>query len=270
MNCNYALQLLWHRDAPSGKQKYRVSAVSCLGCRTLSLFILSIFLLLTLQYVYIKTRCDHKLSYALIKLAHIDWLINLEAVTCKRKATFGSVFSLPHVRYGRTITQCMTLLLFLWNQSETINPGVGGTRMARGGIRLVHGHTKSTLITHFSGMKIDPKYAFLHAFFLICLSCPFQNLSIWPKTHPFFPILHVFTPLKDVRAYSAWSWKQPWLREFLDEPDTPLDIRVPPRAINLKQLNICNSLQQSGLYLSTTYLHITELNMYNKYIFYSY
>ena len=44
----------------------------------------------------------------------------------------------------------------------------------------------STLITYFSGMKIDPKYAFLHAFFLICLSCSFQNLSIWPKTHPFF------------------------------------------------------------------------------------
>ena len=47
-------------------------------------------------------------------------------------------------------------------------------------------HTKSTLITYFSGMKIDPNYAFLHAFFLICPSCPFQNLSIWPKTHPFF------------------------------------------------------------------------------------
>ena len=62
----------------------------------------------------------------------------------------------------------------------------GGTRMTRGGIRLVHGHTKSTLITYFSGMKIDPKYAFLHAFFLICPSCPFQNLSTWPKTHPFF------------------------------------------------------------------------------------
>ena len=53
----------------------------------------------------------------------------------------------------------------------------GATRMARGGIRLVHGHTKSTLITYFSGMKIDPKYAFLHAFFLICQSCPFQNVS---------------------------------------------------------------------------------------------
>ena len=34
--------------------------------------------------------------------------------------------------------------------------------------------------------KVDPNYAFLHAFFLICPSCPFQNLSIWPKTHPFF------------------------------------------------------------------------------------
>ena len=44
-------------------------------------------------------------------------------------------------------------------------------------------------------------------FFLICPSCPFQNLSIWPKTHPFFPILHVFAPLNDVRAYIALSWK---------------------------------------------------------------
>ena len=41
---------------------------------------------------------------------------------------------------------------------------------------------KKTFKTHpkhiLSGMKIDPKYAFLHAFFLICVSCPFQNLSI--------------------------------------------------------------------------------------------
>ena len=68
----------------------------------------------------------------------------------------------------------------------TSRGGGGATRMARGGIRLVHGLTKSTLITYYLGMKKDPKYAFLHAFFLICLSCSFQNLSIWPKTHPFF------------------------------------------------------------------------------------
>ena len=86
----------------------------------------------------------------------------------------------------------------------------GATRMARGCIRLVHGYTKSTLITYFSGMKIDPKSAFLQAFFLIL------NLSVmsFPKfvymtknTSFFSPILHVFAPLKDVRAYSAWFWK---------------------------------------------------------------
>ena len=27
------------------------------------------------------------------------------------------------------------------------------------------------------------------------------------KNIPFFPILHVFAPLNDVRAYIAWSWK---------------------------------------------------------------
>ena len=59
----------------------------------------------------------------------------------------------------------------------------------------------------FFRYEIDPKYAFLHAFFLIWLSCPFQNFSIWPKTHFFSPILHVFAPLNDVRAYIAWSWK---------------------------------------------------------------
>ena len=87
-------------------------------------------------------------------------------------------------------------------------PG-GATRMARGGIRLVHGLTKSTQANHvtFRYMKKDPKYAFLHAFFLICLSCSFQNLFIWPKTHLFFQILHIFSPLNDVRAYSVWSWK---------------------------------------------------------------
>ena len=85
-------------------------------------------------------------------------------------------------------------------------PG-GPLELQEGGIRLVHGLTKSTLITYFSGMKIHPKYAFLHAFFLICLSCSFQNLSIWPKTYPFFQILHVFASLNDVRTYSAGSWK---------------------------------------------------------------
>ena len=39
-------------------------------------------------------------------------------------------------------------------------------------------------------------FCILHAFFLICPSCPFQNLSIWPKTQHFFPVLHVFAAPK--------------------------------------------------------------------------
>ena len=86
-------------------------------------------------------------------------------------------------------------------------PRGGGHLYFRLDIIRVKGLSKHTLSTYFSGMKIDPKYAFLHAFFLIWASCPFQNLSIWPKTYPFFLILHVFAPLNDIRAYIAWSWK---------------------------------------------------------------
>ena len=81
----------------------------------------------------------------------------------------------------------------------SINPW-GGTWMARGGIRLVYGHTKSTLITYFSCMKIDPKYAFVHAFFLIRQSCPFQSLSIWPKTHLFSNFARFCTPKRCTRV----------------------------------------------------------------------
>ena len=74
-------------------------------------------------------------------------------------------------------------------------------------IILIKVLSKRTLNMYFSGMKIDPKYVFLYAFFLICLSCPFKNLSQWRKQHPFFQFCTFFAPLKDVRAYIAWSWK---------------------------------------------------------------
>ena len=84
------------------------------------------------------------------------------------------------------------------------------------------------LITYFSGMKIDPRYGFLHAFFLICLSCPFQNLSIWPKIHPFFQFCTFFAPLNDVCAYITWSWKTTLITWIFGWAWYPLDIRVPP------------------------------------------
>ena len=91
----------------------------------------------------------------------------------------GSIVCVNSVNFH--VAECSTRLINIYVSF----PG-GATRMARGGIRLVHGLTKSTLITYYSGMKKDPIYVFLHAFFLICLSYSFQNLSIWPKTHPFF------------------------------------------------------------------------------------
>ena len=49
-----------------------------------------------------------------------------------------------------------------------------------------------------------------------------------PKSYPFRPILHEFHTLFTLRTYSILNCeKRPFLREFLNEPDTPLDIRVP-------------------------------------------
>ena len=49
-------------------------------------------------------------------------------------------------------------------------------------------------------MKIDPKYVFLHAFFFFFVSCPFQNLSIWPKTYPFSNFARFCTPKRCTRV----------------------------------------------------------------------
>ena len=77
--------------------------------------------------------------------------------------------------------------------------------MARGGIRLVHGLIKSTLIMYFSGMKIDPKYRVFACIFLNLPVMFFPKYVCMTQNTPFFPILHVFAPLNDVREYSAWS-----------------------------------------------------------------
>ena len=123
----------------------------------------------------------------------------------------------------------------------------GATRMARGGIRLVHGLTKSTLITYFSGMKKDPKYAFLHAFFLICPSCSFQNLSIWPKHTLFSSFARFCTPKRCTRVHCLGLKNNPNYVNFWTSLIPPLTFEWPPplgiykiyfNAISLK-LNYC-------------------------------
>ena len=129
----------------------------------------------------------------------------------------GLLFTTSHHKH-RIISHWMT---------AAKKPG-GGTRIARGGIRLVHGHTKSTLITYFSGMKIGPKYAFLHAFFLICPSCPFQNLSIWPKTHPFFNFARFYTPKRCTRIQCLVLKNNPNYVNFWTSMIPPLTFKWPP------------------------------------------
>ena len=99
--------------------------------------------------------------------------------------------------------------------------------MARGGIRLVHGLTKSTLITYFSGMKKDPKYAFLHAFFLICLSCSFQNSMT--KNKPFFAhFAHFCTPKRCTRVECLVLKNNPNYMNFLMSLIPPWHSSAPP------------------------------------------
>ena len=84
------------------------------------------------------------------------------------------------------------------------------------------------LNTYFSGVKIDPKYAFLHAFFLICLSYILSKFVNMTKNTPLFPFFHVFAPLNNVRGYIAWSWKTTLISDFFYEDDIQLQIQVPP------------------------------------------
>ena len=46
------------------------------------------------------------------------------------------------------------------------------------------------------------------------------------KNTPFFPILHVFAPLNDVRAYIALSWKTTLITWFFYADDIQLQIQV--------------------------------------------
>ena len=112
----------------------------------------------------------------------------------------------------------------------------GATRMARGGIRLVLGLTKSTLITYFVGIKINPKYAFLRAFFLICLSCPFPNLSIWPKTHLFSNFTHFCTPKWCTRVHCRVLKNNPNYMNFWMSLIPPLTFECPPPPRSIKSI----------------------------------
>ena len=153
---------------------------------------------------------------------------------------------LYHLLYILKILQTKQCLIKIWHlvfqstitYSDCKGPGGGGeegTRMARGGIRLVHGLTKSTLIAYFSGMKIDPKYAFLHAFFLICLSCPFKKFALYDQKHTLFPNFARFcTPKRCMRVHCLVLKNNPNYVNFWMSLIPPLTFECPP---GVKQRN---------------------------------
>ena len=84
-------------------------------------------------------------------------------------------------------TQLYVTWTVICNQSSNHwNISRGGHLYFRLDIIRVKRLSEHTLNTYFSCMKIDPKYAFLHAFFCILSVMSFPKFVIWPKTYPFF------------------------------------------------------------------------------------
>ena len=136
-------------------------------------------------------------------------------------------------------------------------PPRGGTRMARVGIRLVHGLTKSTLITYFSGMKIDPKYVFLHA--LIFLNLPvmfFIKFVYMTKNRPFFSNFACFcTPKRCTHVQYLVLKNNPNYVNFWTSLIPPLDIRVAPSGIFLLLLSsFKKTVVDCCLFVSTIFI----------------
>ena len=80
----------------------------------------------------------------------------------------------------------------------------------------------------FYRCEIDPKHAFLHAFFLICPSCPFQNLSIWPKTHLFSNFARFWTPKRCTRVHCLVLKNNPNYVNFFTRMISNFKYKSPP------------------------------------------
>ena len=114
-----------------------------------------------------------------------------------------------------------------WN-----NPG-GGHLYLRLDITLVKGLSKHTLNTYFSGMKIDPKYTFLHTFFLICVHAHvLSKICQYGQKHTIFPNFARFcTPKRCTRVHCLVLKNNPnyvFFFFFFNEDYIQLQIQVPP------------------------------------------
>ena len=140
-------------------------------------------------------------------------------------------------KHAECIHQKLHFWKFLWTVCSTMQSTVesmmtpGGHLYFRLDIILVKWLSKHTLHTYFSGTKVDSKYAFLHAFFLIFLSCPFKNLSIWPKTYLLlFPDFACFcTPKRCTRVHCLVLKNNRYYVNFFTRMISNFKYKWPPR-----------------------------------------
>ena len=147
----------------------------------------------------------------------------------------------------------------------TLSPGGGGALV----IQVGYHPRKRTFKTHpkhifFRYENSYPKYTFLHAFFFNLSVMSFPKF-VMSKNIPFFPILHVFAPLNDVRAYIAWSWKNnpnyvnfftrmisnsknKWPPRALCPPDPPVATPLPILTVHTQFGNVRNGFHLISLY----------------------
>ena len=94
-------------------------------------------------------------------------------------------------------------------------------------------------------MEIDPKICIFVCVFLNLSVMSFQNLSIWPKTHPFFQFHTFCTPKRCTRVHCLVLKNNPNYVTFFYKDDIQLQIQVPPRSYcHNKQIDGKNSEQQ--------------------------
>ena len=135
-------------------------------------------------------------------------------------------------------------LYFMKSQRKFQNICQGGTRMARGGIRLVHGLTKSILITYFSGMKIDPKYAFLHVYFSLFSCHVLSKICLYDQKHtPNFA--HFCTPKRCMRIHCLVLKSNPNYVNLWTSLIPPLTFKWPPGICVRDQGPISQKLRSS-------------------------
>ena len=73
----------------------------------------------------------------------------------------------------------------------------------------------------------------------------FVNMT---KNIPFFPILHVFAPLNDVRAYIALSWKTTLITWFFLRGWYPTSDTSGPPGVTIKQCQRINTINTGWIF----------------------